>query len=361
MVYVSLVDLLAMSREYFQKHLEDSHEDEAEGGAEKMAYLYATVCLFGGMVLMRLIDVVTHSIGHTEDDLNASAGSDITDTFDCGGAMENGIQLTDVEIFVTKQFADRATQCNQTIETEFKSSPSAHADCMGCWSPFARSTIPLQKPIVLGNASKISKTGLHEQVVDRFDRGRESPQRSPEQATSTVQSMRTVHEAYSGACAGHSEKKLAKMGLSTAMAIGIHNFPEGLASFVATLADPSVGIVVGIAIGIHNIPEGLCVALPIYYAHGSRIKGFLWGTLSGVTEPIGALIGWLLIKMSGKDLNSCAYAILFGVVGGMMLEIVNHELLPTAHSYDPQNRVVSSSFAMGMFVMASSLVMFTVS
>merc|ERR1711971_644602 len=82
-------------------------------------------------------------------------------------------------------------------------------------------------------------------------------------------------------------KSLIKMGLSTALAIALHNFPEGLATFVAALDDPSVGAVLAIAIGIHNIPEGLCVALPVYYATGNRLKGFFWGFLSGMTEPIG--------------------------------------------------------------------------
>merc|ERR1719277_244959 len=112
------------------------------------------------------------------------------------------------------------------------------------------------------------------------------------------------------------------MGLNTAAAIAIHNFPEGLATFVATLAEPAVGVTLAIAIGIHNIPEGLCVALPIYYATGSRIKGFLWALLSGISEPIGALIGYAIIKSTGNDLNQVVYGILFGVVAGMMVMIV---------------------------------------
>merc|ERR1711972_479812 len=137
--------------------------------------------------------------------------------------------------------------------------------------------------------------------------------------------------------------QLQRMGLNTAAAIAIHNFPEGLATFVATLAEPSVGVTLAIAIGIHNIPEGLCVALPIYYATNSRLKGFLWALLSGISEPVGAFIGWCIIKSTGDDMNQTVYGILFGVVAGMMIMIVILELLPTAYRYDPTDKYVSKS------------------
>merc|ERR1740139_1216639 len=151
-----------------------------------------------------------------------------------------------------------------------------------------------------------------------------------------------------------------KMGLNTAVAIGIHNFPEGLATFVATLVDPAVGATLAVAIAIHNIPEGLCVALPIYYATGSRMKGFMWALLSGLSEPAGALIGWAIIKSTGQDMNQLVYGILFGLVAGMMIMIVILELLPTAYRYDPTDRFVTNSVALGMAVMAASLCLFQI-
>merc|ERR1712071_143008 len=152
-------------------------------------------------------------------------------------------------------------------------------------------------------------------------------------------------------------KKLIQMGTSTALAIAIHNFPEGLATFVAALDDPSVGAVLAVALGIHNIPEGLCVALPVYYATGNRWKGFMWGALSGMTEPIGALIGYVvLMNVMSEDV----YAILFGLVAGMMTLISTKELIPTAFRYDPEDTVVTHSCVFGMLVMAVSLVMFEI-
>eukprot|EP00927_Polykrikos_kofoidii_P028562 TRINITY_DN24911_c0_g1_i2.p1 TRINITY_DN24911_c0_g1~~TRINITY_DN24911_c0_g1_i2.p1 ORF type:complete len:348 (-),score=55.38 TRINITY_DN24911_c0_g1_i2:101-1084(-) len=154
--------------------------------------------------------------------------------------------------------------------------------------------------------------------------------------------------------------KLKAMGLNTAAAIAIHNFPEGLATFVATLVDPSVGVTLAVAIGIHNIPEGLCVAVPIYYATNSRLKGFLWAMLSGISEPIGALIGYAIIKSTGDDMNPIVYGVLFGVVAGMMIMIVVLELLPTAYRYDTEDRFTTTSVVVGMLVMAASLCLFMI-
>jgi len=149
--------------------------------------------------------------------------------------------------------------------------------------------------------------------------------------------------------------KLHRMGMTTAIAIALHNFPEGLATFVAALNDPKVGAVLAVAIGIHNVPEGLCVALPIYYASGSRWKGFLYGTLSGIAEPVAAIFGWLVLA---TVITPFIYAILFGVVAGIMIAISIKELLPTSHRYDPKDTVSTYSFFLGMAVMSVSLVLF---
>ena len=126
---------------------------------------------------------------------------------------------------------------------------------------------------------------------------------------------------------------------------------------MAALADPKVGVVLAVAIAIHNIPEGLCVALPIYYATGRKWKAFTWACLSGISEPVAALLGWAVLANRFTD---TMYGALFGVVGGMMVIISARELLPTAHRYDPEDSVVTYSFMTGMFVMALSLTLFLI-
>ena len=150
-------------------------------------------------------------------------------------------------------------------------------------------------------------------------------------------------------------QKLMRMSVNTALAIGLHNFPEGLATFVAALNDPRVGAVLAVAISIHNIPEGLCVAMPIYYATGNRWKAFGWAILSGIAEPFAALLGWAVLANS---FSNQMYGVLFGIVSGMMVIISVRELLPTAHRYDPEDSVVTYAFMFGMAIMAVSLVLF---
>jgi ZIP family zinc transporter len=152
-------------------------------------------------------------------------------------------------------------------------------------------------------------------------------------------------------------KRLGKMGMMTAIAIGLHNFPEGLATFVAALADTSTGLAIAVAITLHNIPEGLCVAMPVYYSTGSKWKGIMWAAVSASSEPLGALLGYAVLANSFSDL---VYAILFCMVGGMMVYISVRELMPTALRHDPEDKVTSYCCFAGMAVMATSLLLFDV-
>ena len=150
-------------------------------------------------------------------------------------------------------------------------------------------------------------------------------------------------------------RRLKRTGVLTGLAIGLHNFPEGLATFVATMSSPSFGAALTIAIALHNVPEGLTVAMPIFYATKSRCKAFLFAAASGLAEPIGAFCGWLVLKNS---FGPILYGICFGLVGGMMVYISLAELLRTALKFDPKGYVVVPSLVAGMFIMAVSLLLF---
>jgi ZIP family zinc transporter len=153
---------------------------------------------------------------------------------------------------------------------------------------------------------------------------------------------------------GRHDKKLLRMGVFSALAIGIHNFPEGLATFVAALQDPALGISISVAIAIHNIPEGIAVSVPIYYATRSRKKAFTFSFLSGLAEPVGALAGFFLLR---TILNDSAFGLIFASVAGIMVYISLDELLPTAEEYG-EHHIAITGLISGMFVMALSLVMF---
>ena len=151
----------------------------------------------------------------------------------------------------------------------------------------------------------------------------------------------------------HKKKKLMRMGLLSAIAITVHNFPEGLATFIAALTDLSIGIPIAIAIAIHNIPEGIAISVPIYYATGSRKKAFLYSFLSGLAEPVGALIGWLVLM---PYLNESMFGIIFAGVAGIMVFISIDELLPAAREYGEHHLSVYGLIG-GMAVMGISLVL----
>lgn len=149
-------------------------------------------------------------------------------------------------------------------------------------------------------------------------------------------------------------KDLMRMGLFSALAIGVHNFPEGLASFMAALDSPVMGITIALAIAIHNIPEGLAVSVPIYYATHSRRKAFYYSFLSGLAEPVGALLGFLVLR---PFFSEAVFGAVFAAVAGVMVYISFDELLPTAEAYGEHHTAIVGVMA-GMAVMAVSLVLF---
>lgn len=172
-------------------------------------------------------------------------------------------------------------------------------------------------------------------------------------ASENPHEMHKVEEICSGQ-ASTGQKKLLRMGTLTALAIAIHNFPEGLATFMAALEEPSLGIAIAIAVAIHNIPEGIAVSIPVYYAIGSRKKAFILSFLSGLSEPLGAIIGYSVLLFFFNDVM---FGVLFAAVAGIMVFISLDELLPTAREYGDPHRSIYGLIA-GMMVMAVSLLMF---
>ncbi|MFY9941643.1 MAG: zinc transporter ZupT [Desulfobacterales bacterium] len=156
------------------------------------------------------------------------------------------------------------------------------------------------------------------------------------------------------------DRKLMRMGLFTALAIGIHNFPEGLATFLAALQDPSLGVAIAVAVALHNIPEGISVSVPIFYATGDRRKAFLYSFLSGLAEPVGALLAYLGLRLTVGTQNGLippeVMGILFGGVAGIMVYISLDELLPTSRAYGKGHDSLFGLVA-GMLVMALSLLL----
>ncbi|WAA09591.1 zinc transporter ZupT [Fervidibacillus albus] len=150
------------------------------------------------------------------------------------------------------------------------------------------------------------------------------------------------------------DPSLMKMGTFTALAIGIHNFPEGIATFASALQDPKLGVAITVAIAIHNIPEGIAVSAPIYFATGSKKKAFRLSFLSGLSEPIGALAAFFVLM---PFLNDVIFGLIFSSVAGIMVFISLDELMPAAKKYDEAHTSIYGLIG-GMAVMAVSLLLF---
>lgn len=149
---------------------------------------------------------------------------------------------------------------------------------------------------------------------------------------------------------------LKKVGIMSALAIAIHNFPEGMATFIGALNDPQLGAGITFAIAIHNIPEGIAVAIPIYYATKSKGKALLYATISGLTEPIGAAICYAVTALFGVEIanGGAAFPLILAAVSGIMIYISLDELLPTAEKYGKHHIAIAGVVA-GMAVMGISL------
>lgn len=150
------------------------------------------------------------------------------------------------------------------------------------------------------------------------------------------------------------EAHLLRTGVFTALAIAIHNFPEGMATFMTALNNPRLAVPIVVAIAIHNIPEGISVSVPIYYATGSRRKAFRYSFLSGLAEPLGAIVGYVILM---PFLNNTVQGMVNAAVAGIMVFISIDELLPSAEEYGEHHLSVLG-FVGGMLLMAVSLIMF---
>lgn len=147
---------------------------------------------------------------------------------------------------------------------------------------------------------------------------------------------------------------LYKIGIISMIAIILHNFPEGMATFMAGSENTKLGITLAIAIGLHNIPEGITIAIPIYYATGSKKKAFLYTFVSGISEFVGAIVTAVFLK---PYIDHVILGSLFSIIAGIMLYISFIELLPTALQYHQKRRIIIF-FIIGIIMMTLNSIFF---
>lgn len=337
MLYVSFAEI------FLRKSVagfEDANYSEVE------AYRYSTLAFFGGFLLIFILDRIVHLIMHwiekrslkNKDKISNTSKTVLLEEEVINPASAMGEQVldetkTDHEINHVKDIESQEGEIKR-IEHVAPLPPTmstSRSVAVGCESP---------RKVV---------TSEHDPDEELESQG--GDEREQEEERSSRQAPDVINVINDDP----HNMALHKMGLLTALAIFIHNFPEGLATFVAALSDTSVGVGIAVAIAVHNIPEGICVALPIYYSTGSKRKAFFWATASGMSEPLGALIGYLVLYGN----TSLSFAIVFALVAGMMVYIAIKELIPMALRYDPKDSVTTNFVILGMVVMAASLLLFT--
>ncbi|MDH5560503.1 MAG: zinc transporter ZupT [Deltaproteobacteria bacterium] len=151
-----------------------------------------------------------------------------------------------------------------------------------------------------------------------------------------------------------NSKRVQRTGILMAISIGIHNFPEGISTFITSIQDLKLGMAIAFAVAIHNIPEGISVSIPIFYATGSRKKAFYYSSLSGVSEVVGAFFAYFFLF---SFLTPALFGMTLSLVSGLMIYISFDELLPAAEEYG-NHHLSLLGLIMGMLIMALSLIGF---
>jgi ZIP family zinc transporter len=332
MMYVSFVEIMVKSLIAFEEN----------GMSEADAKLCGTLCFFGGFVIMYFLDWVVHQLdtggGH------CVSGGDIVNLGELLDRMsgEVGNERLTAPLPLQEMVGQGKQEQGQAVAGGDEGSGDGQASWI--WSFFGQGDGQQERgagvEVLARTVPAVSVPQADVRPMDG-EAGNGTPADSEGEPGSKMAPERDL--------------KLEHMGLLTALAIGIHNLPEGLATFVAAVDDPAVGAALAVAIALHNIPEGICVSVPIYFATGDRQKAFFWAFISGFAETVGAGLGWAILSHYFSHL---LYGVIFGIVSGMMVYIVLYQLLPTAHRYDPNNKVTSTSTVAGMAVMAMSLILF---
>lgn len=362
MIYVSMVEIIVKSYEEFELHFDaldgvnrtNMTVDEYEGNSK--AFHAAAGSFFGGLVLTALIDKFIHTLRENAgvaDTHSHNIFADAPLSTDIGADAKAGASLLPVTVQTSTSAgdADDADPDATLLNVEGGGYEGGGlADMQLEFTPTkVKETSADDDASTVSGAAAISVAAAAASAAAKPGDEDEDDAEAAAPGDDGLASFATDDE---------EQKRLLTSAMLTGVAIVLHNIPEGLATFVAAAKDPAVGASLAIAIGVHNIPEGICVAVPIYFATGNKCKAFFWGTASGLAETLAGAAGWIALSQRDTDISSLAYAILFGIVGGMMVYISMNELLVTALRYDPQNKYTAFSAFAGMFVMAVSLSLF---
>lgn len=128
-----------------------------------------------------------------------------------------------------------------------------------------------------------------------------------------------------------NDSSLYKIGILSMISLVLHNFPEGIAVFIGALSNTSIGIKLCIAIMLHNIPEGIAISVPLYYSGVEKKRVFVYTLLSGLSEPIGALLAYFILK---NFINELFLSMVLVFVSGLMISLALNDILKEVKKYN---------------------------
>jgi ZIP family zinc transporter len=332
MVYVSFIEIFTKSRDAFEENGADSGE----------ALAYATLAFFGGVLGSYLLSALVHyldphhaCVADVEIDniLEKEMARQESKNAVMAGAADSD-EDGDVDGTPSGPTGQRGAEGTRATERGRRQARRTRRSGAPASAPTSGTTTPVCTSCTnsCNNSSAVSV------------RSASDPCAAEEGSTALVSPTDPV--------------RMRRAGYMVMISLSLHNFPEGLITFVGALVSARLGVALCVAIAIHNIPEGVAVAT-FFMSTGSRKMGVAMACLSGLAEPVGALIGWAIISAAGE--SQLAYGLIFGVVAGMMIFICIKELLPAAFHYDQADRFVTNSFFAGAAFMALSLVLFAIS
>lgn len=362
MIYISFIEMFPESIAEFEK----------VWTGRGQAYAATTGFFFIGVILASLLDKAVHLVhaGHScivarqqrRRNADAERAATIVEMAVVDGEFRHGSELNDTEQRVPgadrsagQVAAEKAAATSDLVitlppgtpEEAGTPTPSSTAMLAGASSPAADSTLlPTTFTQPRGTRSVRDSESLRGTDIDSDVDGQALISHSGSSTTS-ADADSAFHE------------HMGRIGLLSALAIGLHNLPEGVVTFVSSLSSPQVGAVFAAAIGLHNVFEGIVVAVPIFEATGSAWKAFFFASIAGLAEPIGALIAYGALGGSQHP-SPVLFGAVFAIVSGVMTAIALTELLPTARENDPQDRLTSKALFGGMMAMALTLVLFEV-
>jgi len=345
MIFVSLGELLK----------ETEHSFEEDGYEHPVALTLTYVCLFGGVVIGRLCDMLVHSLWPKGSGPHSHSDAEHSPVLPEVNEKERARMETQEthEVIVAAQTETGALEPELVNPNQQPDASRSQGQVEGVFGGSAEPEAPFDSPIPQApRASAQEEQMMQRQTKEKRKSKETEEERDESDGCSTGIQVKSEKE----------RTEMKRLSFVTFIALTLHNMPEGVAVFIAALFDTRLGIVMTVAIACHNIPEGIAVAIPYLAGTGNRWRAFGWAAASGLAELVGGCIGALIIYVTNRDLqlSNTGFGIAFGLTAGVMLFVAFAELAPAAYKYDHSRFWAHFAILVGFAIMALSEIILAV-